>query len=42
MSIDKKLGGLKITGIGQASLDNIHGGATCLKTLINHLKRIGG
>ena len=30
MSSDKKLGGLKITCIGQASLDDTHGGTTRL------------
>ena len=41
MSTDKKLGGLKITCIGQASLDDTHGGATRLKTMINLLKGLG-
>lgn len=42
MSIDKKLTGLKITVIGQASLEDTHGGATRLKTMVNRLKEIGG
>ena len=43
MDIDKKLNGLKITYIGQASLDETHflGGATRLKTTINILNEMG-
>ena len=38
---NKKLNGLKITCIGQASLNDTHGGATRLKTMLNLLKGIG-
>lgn len=38
MDTDKKLNGLKITCIGQASMDDTHGSATRLKTLINLLE----
>ena len=41
MDTAKKLGGLKITFIGQASLDDTHGGATRLKTMINLLNGMG-
>ena len=41
MRIDKKLTGLKIPCIGQASLDDTHGGATRLKTMINLLNGLG-
>ena len=41
MDIDKKLNGLKITYIGQASLDDTQGGATRLRSTINILNRLG-
>lgn len=41
MKINKKINGLKITCIGQASLDDTHGGATRLKTIINLLNGLG-
>ena len=41
MDTNEKLNGLKITCIGQASLNDTHGGATRLKTMINLLKGIG-
>jgi len=41
MDTDKKLNGLKITCIGQAGLEDTHGGATRLKTTINLLKGLG-
>lgn len=41
MDANKKLNGLKITCIGQASLNDTHGGATRLKTMINLLKGLG-
>ena len=41
MEINRKLTGLKITCIGQASLDDTHGGATRLKTMINLLNGLG-
>jgi hypothetical protein len=42
MATDKKLSGVKITCIGQASLDDTHGGATRLKTRVYRLNEIGG
>ena len=41
MDTEKILSGLKITCIGQASLDDTHGGATRLKTMIVLLTGIG-
>lgn len=41
MATEKKLSGVKITCIGQASLDDTHGGATRLKTMIVLLTGIG-
>ena len=41
MNTNKKINGLKITVIGQASLDDTHGGATRLRDMINLLNRLG-
>ena len=41
MNTTKKLNGLKITFIGQASLDDTHGGATRLRDMINLLNGLG-
>jgi hypothetical protein len=41
MNIDDRLDSIKITFIGQASLDDTHGGATRLKTMILILNRLG-